>query len=36
MGEVQETLHHLSMAFRKEYLVHEKYAGYRNPLCHNE
>jgi len=30
MGEVQETLHHLSMAFRKKYLVREKYEGYRN------
>jgi four helix bundle protein len=30
MGEVQETLHHLSMAFRKKYLLGEKYDGYRN------
>jgi four helix bundle protein len=30
MGEVQETLHHLSMAFRKKYLLSEEYEGYRN------
>ena len=30
MGEVQETLHHLSMAFRKKYLLPEEYEGYRN------
>jgi four helix bundle protein len=30
MGEVQETLHHLSMAFRKKYLFQEKYEDYRN------
>ncbi len=30
MGEVQETLHHLSMAFRKKYLPSGEYEGYRN------
>ena len=30
MGEVQETLHHLSMGFRKKYLLSEEYEGYRN------
>ncbi len=30
MGEVQETLHHLNMAFRKKYLLLEEYEGYRN------
>ena len=30
MGEVQETLHHLSMAFRKKYLLSGEYEGYRN------
>ena len=30
MGELQETLHHLTMAFRKKYLSSEEYEGYRN------
>jgi len=30
MGEVQETLHHLNMAFRKQYLLSGEYEGYRN------
>jgi len=30
MGEVQETLHHLSMAFRKKYLLSEEHQGYRD------
>ena len=30
MGEVQETVHHLTMAFRKKYLLSEEYEGYRN------
>ncbi len=30
MGEVQETVHHLSIAFRKKYLLSEEYEGYRN------
>jgi four helix bundle protein len=30
MGEVQETVHHLTMAFRKKYLLSEEYEGYKN------
>jgi len=30
MGEVQETLHHLNIAFRKKYLLLEEYESYRN------
>jgi four helix bundle protein len=30
MGELQETLHHLSMTFRKEYLSKEDYESYRS------
>ncbi|OGP96641.1 MAG: hypothetical protein A2157_11865 [Deltaproteobacteria bacterium RBG_16_47_11] len=30
MGEVQETLHHLGIAFRKKYLSAEKYENYRD------
>jgi four helix bundle protein len=30
MGEVQETVHHLTLAFRKKYLLLEQYEGYRN------
>ena len=30
MGEVQETLLHLSTGFRKKYLLSEEYEGYRN------
>jgi four helix bundle protein len=29
MGEVQETVHHLTMAFRKKYLLSEEYEGYK-------
>lgn len=29
MGELQETLHHLNMAFKKGYLPKEGYEGYR-------
>jgi four helix bundle protein len=29
MGELQETLHHLRMAFRKGYFLAEKHEGYR-------
>jgi four helix bundle protein len=29
MGEVQETVHHLTMAFRKKYLLFEEYEGYK-------
>jgi len=29
MGELQETLHHLRMAFRKGYFDREEYEGYR-------
>jgi four helix bundle protein len=30
MGEAQETLHHLNMAFRKKYVLLEEYESYRN------
>ena len=30
MGELQETLHHLSMAFQKGYFSKEDYEGYRS------
>ncbi|MBM3302112.1 MAG: four helix bundle protein [Deltaproteobacteria bacterium] len=30
MGELQETLHHLKMAFEKGYLPQEDYESYRN------
>ena len=30
MGELQETLHHLNMAFRKRYLSKDDYEGYRS------
>ena len=30
MGELQETLHHLSMAFQKGYILREDYEGYRS------
>jgi len=30
MGELQETLHHLNMAFKKEYLSKEDYENYRS------
>jgi four helix bundle protein len=29
MGELQETVHHLSMAFKKGYFSPEEYGGYR-------
>lgn len=30
MGELQETLHHLSMAYKKKYLLKEEYESYRS------
>ena len=30
MGELQETLHHLSMAYEKKYLLKEDYESYRS------
>jgi four helix bundle protein len=30
MGEVQETVHHLTMASRKKYLLSDEYEGYKS------